>query len=507
MNYGLTWLQLTPVLSLVLAHDLLLSKRGVALPAKHGLHATIARHKARLASELTKARLRRGCPSLGSLREHINSGASSHQVNGSRYVHPRWIRINLIRTTLDEELATTFAGYTSVDDLATITAPVANSNSSVLYIDRNVPDLVAVPCNHDFSTHAAYKEGRIIFQEKASCFPACLLAPSSSEGDIIDACAAPGNKTTHLASILLQPEESRRNRQNLKIFACEKDVTRSETLQKMTKLAGAGDCIKVKAKQDFMKLDPHSPELANVQALLLDPSCSGSGIVGRDEAKVVIHLPSRDSGKQHEQLRGKKRKRAEQAAEVKLDDTRNADTTTEEETPSATESEDATKLANRLTKLSSFQLRLLQHAMSFPSAKRITYSTCSLHKEENEHVVTRALLSDIAKDRGWKILRRQEQVEGMRSWKLRGSSGAVEEIEGGNELDVEEVADGCIRCEKAGEGGTMGFFVAGFVRAAHASQITNGQNQDAATKLPANRHDGTSSHSEEGWEGFSDSDG
>lgn len=42
---------------------------------------------------------------------------------------------------------------------------------------------------------------------------------------------------------------------------------------------------------------------------------------------------------------------------------------------------------DRLYKLCGLQFKLLSHAMrDFPSAKRIVYSTCSLHQDENERV-------------------------------------------------------------------------------------------------------------------------
>lgn len=48
--------------------------------------------------------------------------------------------------------------------------------------------------------------------------------------------------------------------------------------------------------------------------------------------------------------------------------------------------------SKRLQNLQSFQVYLLRHALfNFPNAKRIIYSTCSLHPEENEQVIDEVL--------------------------------------------------------------------------------------------------------------------
>lgn len=45
------------------------------------------------------------------------------------------------------------------------------------------------------------------------------------------------------------------------------------------------------------------------------------------------------------------------------------------------------KDADRLRKLGGLQIKILSHAMTnFPNVKRIAYSTCSLYEEENEEV-------------------------------------------------------------------------------------------------------------------------
>ncbi|KAG6019959.1 hypothetical protein E4U41_003025, partial [Claviceps citrina] len=113
-------------------------------------------------------------------------------------------------------------------------------------------------------------------------------------------------------------------------------------------------------------------------------------------------------------------------------------------------------LRERLEALSSFQLTLLLHAFRFPRARKVTYSTCSVHAEENEHVVVAALRSDIAREAGWRILPREDQVSGMRAWPVRG---LVQACDGD-----EAVAEACIRTYKGDGRGVMGFFVAAFAR-------------------------------------------
>ncbi|XP_030944249.1 probable 28S rRNA (cytosine-C(5))-methyltransferase isoform X2 [Quercus lobata] len=84
-----------------------------------------------------------------------------------------------------------------------------------------------------------------------------------------------------------------------------------------------------------------------VRAILLDPSCSGSGTAS---VRLDHLLPSNAAG---------------HASDV---------THTE-----------------RLNKLAAFQRKVLMHALSFPAVERVVYSTCSIHQIENEDVVKSVL--------------------------------------------------------------------------------------------------------------------
>ncbi|KAF9639143.1 hypothetical protein BFW01_g10040 [Lasiodiplodia theobromae] len=486
--------KLTPLLAVLLTHDLLISKGGVAAPANHPLKLAITRHKARLSAEFTKLRVKRGFSTLDAFRQHINacaeSGISANSDASSAAPstiteHPRWVRVNAVRTTLDAQLRTTFADYTRKDALVDVMA--APASAKVLHIDAHIPNLLALPPRADLSRVKAYQAGELIIQDKASCFPAYLLNVQPGDGDAIDGCAAPGNKTTHLAAIVAENNKivaaggEKKKTPKQRIIACERDKRRSGILEKMVNLAGASSLVTVKQRQDFLNLDPHSPELASVGAILLDPSCSGSGIVSRDD-DVKLVLPSAAPAPQPSTTgnatRGKKRKRKGTAATNPSASPQEPAPATLPLTEQETEDTDnkTDDLSARLTSLSSFQLKLLTRAMAFPAARKISYSTCSIHAQENEHVVLRALASGVARARGWRVLRRDEQVEGMRRWNVRGERGACEGVEGvdlaelarrfgmeGEEEVKEVVREACVRGEKGTGEGTMGFFVAGVV--------------------------------------------
>ncbi|KAK6813345.1 hypothetical protein RU639_011089 [Aspergillus parasiticus] len=501
-NAGILKLEpkLTPLLALLLVHDHLLAKGGIAAPSSHPIRQAIERHKTRLKGEFIKARVRRGCASIEQLKDAVQK---EKQPLGSAAFYPRWIRINNVRTTAEKQFESTFASYKRVNALSEL---AAKDDTKRIYIDPNIPDLIAVAPGVDFTATPAYKNGEIILQDKASCFPAYLLFGEGSVwsgGDLVDGCAAPGNKTTHLASLLCKNEKRKKPRQ--RIISMDASQVRAKTLQKMVSAAGADHFTTVLPGQDFLALDPEDERFEKVSALLLDPSCSGSGIIGRDDVpKFVLPVsPAEERKKQ-----GKKRKRGQDEAEGAADGSVSMSATDENEMAS-------THLdLERLTKLSNLQTRIVEHAMSFPAATRITYSTCSIHLTENESVVERLLTSEVAKRRGWRIMRRDEQPEGLRTWKHRGvrtesrSSGDSQTQDGTQDTELkvdlsDEVLEGCLRCWPGDDEGLGGFFVAGFVRdESLAGKVENPQHghEDESEDDDGEDED----DDEDEWAGFSD---
>lgn len=192
--------------------------------------------------------------------------------------------------------------------------------------DYHIKNLFVFPASSRkyWATNDMVQEGKFLLQDKASCLPTFLLNPPH-KSIVLDMCAAPGTKTTHLASIM---------KNKGKIFAVEMSTKRYETLVEMVE--GTQSTIVQTINRDVLEI--RDEDVPKIEYVLLDPSCSGSGMLNRFESEVN----NKDSG--------------------------------------------------RLYKLAGLQHKLLMHAMtSFPKVKRIVYSTCSVYPEENEEVILSVL--------------------------------------------------------------------------------------------------------------------
>ncbi|KAI9593119.1 S-adenosyl-L-methionine-dependent methyltransferase [Syncephalis fuscata] len=380
--------KLPNTLALVLVFDLLFSRGGLRKTSCPHTRAVLDQ-KVRLRAELAKLKVRRGV-----IRNVDLVPESLRQL----VALPRYVRVNLLRTTVDKVLQHFVKeGYT----IEASTVHVSQLKPKTMCRDLHLSDLLVFPTKTDLHAHPLYLSGDIILQDKASCFPAHVLAPPAGS-HALDGCAAPGNKTSHMASLM--GNEGR-------IWAFDLDVRRLELLQKMTTKA---NCQIITAiHQSFLETDPNAEEYAHIEYILLDPSCSGSGIVNRLDQLVdqMTQQPSEHDGP-------------------------------------ATPMEGAV-LNDRLEQLARFQLECIQHAFKFPSVKRISYSTCSVHHQENEQVVVNALASTNQFE-----LAPRSQV--LPTWTHRG------EIVDGL---TKEQADSLVRAVPD-QDYTNGFFVACFQRKA-----------------------------------------
>ena len=114
-----------------------------------------------------------------------------------------------------------------------------------------------------------YKNGKIYIQSLSSMLPPIILDPKEGE-DILDMTAAPGGKTTQIASIV-------NNKAN--ITACEMNNIRFERLKYNIEKQGA----RVFAMQkDSRKIE----DFFSFDKILLDAPCSGSGTLSVYDNKI-----------------------------------------------------------------------------------------------------------------------------------------------------------------------------------------------------------------------------
>ncbi|KAG5883733.1 hypothetical protein JTB14_024234 [Gonioctena quinquepunctata] len=242
---------------------------------------------------------------------------------------PRYVRVNSLSLTLNEAIegfrdeGWTLSKFLDKTDYQGFLNKISSLNEDEFLVDIHIPNLLIFPPKTQFYNHPAYKNGSIILQDKASCLPVHILAPTPNS-KVLDMCAAPGMKTTHLAAVL--------NDQGA-VYAVERDPRRFEILNKIIASSGA-KCIQ-SFNKDVLACIPE--EFPGLEYILVDPSCSGSGMTDRLDSQVK-------------------------------------------------------EGQNRLEKLTGFQIKILRSALTkFPGVKRVVYSTCSVYPEENEDVVRQVL--------------------------------------------------------------------------------------------------------------------
>ncbi|KAF5342347.1 hypothetical protein D9611_001609 [Ephemerocybe angulata] len=378
-------------LVLVLVHDLLLA-RGIQ-SGDGPIKQAILRHKTRLHGEFQKLKIKRGAASTSELAQTADERSAAI---------PRYVRVNTAMWTTPQAIEyLTSRGFTLTDSYTS-----GASDSKDFAKDAHIQDLLLFAPQTSFADEPAYQTGKLILQDKASCFPAAVLAPPASDyAVVIDATAAPGNKTSHLSALM---------KNKGKLYAFERDARRFKTLKTMLDKAQCTNAVPV--HRDFLTVDPNDGQYSSVTHI-------GSGIVNRLDYLV-------ESGTK--------------------------------------EDEDVT--ADRLSKLAAFQLKMIKHAMKFPQVKKIVYSTCSIHATENEHVVRDALLSEEAQANQFSLAPRNEALGSWSRRGLESEMASKGKAFSSPyyhclqlRLPNAEDAESVIRCSP-GEDFTNGFFVSCFIR-------------------------------------------
>jgi len=236
---------------------------------------------------------------------------------------------------------------------------VASLREGQYVSDLHIPNLLVFPPKTPLYEHDLVKDGSLMLQDKSSCFPVAALAipPGSC---VLDACAAPGMKTSQIAAAVCGDWVAALGGNpppGAKVIAVERSSKRYNVLCEMLQRS-KGDSVTTALNSDFLDIDPDQHQ--EVEYIVLDPSCSGTGMVKRGG---------------------------------------------DEEEPSE----------ERLQKLQILQFKLLTHALKFPNVKKVVYSTCAVSTMENEELILKVMQNN---SNHWQV------VPAMPAWERRGLGGS-----------------------------------------------------------------------------------
>ena len=159
---------------------------------------------------------------------------------------PLWFRCNRLRTSREQCLEALAAAGIPAE-------PGAHPQSIRLNESRPVREL------------PGFTEGLLTVQDESSMAVASALAPEPGSS-VLDLCAAPGGKTTHLAELM-----DNRGR----IVACDVDQRRLANVGELAARLGI-DII-----ESCHVTSEHPPDTGPFDAVLVDVPCSNTGVLGR----------------------------------------------------------------------------------------------------------------------------------------------------------------------------------------------------------------------------------
>jgi 16S rRNA (cytosine967-C5)-methyltransferase len=159
---------------------------------------------------------------------------------------PLWIRVNTSKLTRDEYLAKLAAANIASE-------PGEHPQSVKLTDGARIPDL------------PGFATGEFAVQDHSSMLVASAVAPKPG-WQVLDLCAAPGGKTTHLAELM---------HHSGRIVACDIIAKRLDSVTDLCKRMG------VRVVEPRVLADGTDAPAGPFDAVLADVPCSNTGVLGR----------------------------------------------------------------------------------------------------------------------------------------------------------------------------------------------------------------------------------
>ncbi len=215
-------------------------------------------------------------PQLSGIFQNINEADQNKVIvgwSGTRTIVS--FRVNNLKSSREEVTkALDEAGLPYTEYQTPLNPPLSGGHGGIFYMSRE----------HDYALRGLeiYRTGKIYVQSLSSMIPALGLDLKPGQ-KILDMTAAPGSKTTQMASML---------RGECKITALEKFGIRLEKLVHTIKTQGAEKCVEV-LKLDATELVAYFSK--DVQAnkgakmfdrILLDAPCSSDGRINLEDDKT-----------------------------------------------------------------------------------------------------------------------------------------------------------------------------------------------------------------------------
>ena len=135
-----------------------------------------------------------------------------------------------------------------------------------VFISEVVPTVLKFEGPYNFDKSRLFLEGKIIIQEEAAALASLILDPKPGEV-VVDLCAAPGGKTTHIAELM---------KNQGKIYAFDTDDRRIKRMKELLKRTG------VSIVEIFMKDAREAPRILGKEVadrVLVDAPCTSDGTI------------------------------------------------------------------------------------------------------------------------------------------------------------------------------------------------------------------------------------
>ena len=227
-----------------------------------GESVELAKTASRAGAGLVNAVLRRAAREAAALVERLPEGTPAEAA--LRHSHPRWIA-ELWFDALGPEAARALMAADNEPAEAAVRVNTLKTGRLELPVPTrpadHLPEGLVLDGPFDAFSSPLWEQGLFMPQSRAAMAVARVLDPRPGD-HVLDLCAAPGGKTTHLAALMA--DEGR-------VVAVERHPGRATALERTTERMGA-TCVEVRTADAAER-----QEVAAYDRVLVDPPCSDLG--------------------------------------------------------------------------------------------------------------------------------------------------------------------------------------------------------------------------------------